>query len=404
MNLDTYRRTAAEIAAAAIFEIFPKVELLGGGETSTGFVYHVLFPHPIHKETLDLVEERMRQIIREKRPIKTLEMVPFSASELLKREGHHQRAGELEGEGLVELIQIGSFTDLCEGPHLKNTSELGAFKILSIEPMEEQVVRITGCVYPSKQELKDFLKRFRDYSEINHLKIGQRIGFWLVVEEGIVWTGKGIKAREKLIEFFKRQLWPREIQEISAPLSAARPELYAAIAEKMKKLPLHIGEIGCWPNDSWEPESGLFENSEETRIQKISYFPPGQIEEETISSLQTIDKTLNILGFKCCIRLAYRKRSEKSFQKFQRVLEKLNWKAEIELRDGPAQLEFLIEDGLGRYWSALQMKGEDVIAINISVEKMFALLLEKNVGAPTWMTHEEKTAENAQRKNEMGLH
>src|SRR3990167_776706 len=148
MDLEVLKRTAAEIAAAAVYELYPDVELLGGEATAIGFFYDFVFPHPIH---LHIIEEKMKQIVREKRVIRTLVMVPFSASELLKSQGHYAQAEKLSGEELVEVIQIDSFHGLSKGPHLNNTVELTAFKI-KVESLPEKRMRIIGWCHRSKDE------------------------------------------------------------------------------------------------------------------------------------------------------------------------------------------------------------------------------------------------------------
>jgi len=342
----------------------------------------------------------MRQVVREKRPIKTLEMVPASAYALLKREGHFQRADEIGNDGLVELIQISSFTDLSKGPHLRNTSELGAFKIFSLEFIGGRELKLTGCVYPSKRELKEFLKKLRLYGENNHLKIGLDKRFWFQSREGIVWLKAGLDARKKLIEKLKESLWSNETEEISAPLSMDRLLLYRTLLKRSGKTHIHIGEIVCRSNaesDIEDLEDGLLEAAEEIWVTKISYFQDQQFEEEIISSLQTIDKTLNMLGFKTPFQLLQiRGRSKKKGRALERALEKLGWDAEVGImNEGPMRLEFLVEDGLGLKRTAAYIEEagslRNCFSINVSVEKMFALLLEKYSGVPCWL---EKQATN----------
>lgn len=258
------RRTAAQIAAAAIFELYPDIELLGGGDTSTGFFYDFYFPHPVHTH---IIEEKMSQIVREKRAIRTLEMVPLSARELLKSQGHLKRAKEVANEQLVDVIQIGSFHDLSEGPHLKNTAELAAFKI-EAEPTSDKRMRITGWCDRSKKDLKHFLKKFDVYKEPE--LIGEGRGYW---RNGI-WMAGGLEFKEKLIQFLKKSLFQGAL-EISGPLGVDRMALHASL--NLQK----VAEI-------WAPDP------HETHLQ-ISFFSVG--EAEFISSLHLIGKTLTILGF-----------------------------------------------------------------------------------------------------------
>lgn len=261
MDLSVLRRTAAEISALAVYELYPDILLLKGGETATGFYYEFYFPHPIHGE---VIEERMRYIIKERRPIRTLEMVPFSASELLKSQKVFTRFEELEDEELVELIQIGNFYDLSPGPHLKNTAEVAAFKI-KVEPLPEKGMRITGWCHQSKDELKKFLKQLDCYED--PVLIGERMGLW----KGDIWLPPGIRMRQKLIDFLKAR-WFVGALEVSGPPGVDRMELHRSLKEPK------VAEV-------W---------GQETHMQ-ISFF--SKLEEEFISSLQSIGKTLTILGF-----------------------------------------------------------------------------------------------------------
>lgn len=359
MNLSALRRTAAEIAAAAVYEMFPDVELLGGGETPTGFSYSLRFPHPINPDTLSLIEERMRQIVREKRPIRTLEMVPFSASELLKRDGHRFRAEELEGlEGLVDVIQIGSFHDLSEGPHLKNTAEAAAFKLLSIDSPSPGEILLTGSAHFSKEQLKEFLKKIAAYKDPE--KIGEERGLWLRLDEGVVWLEKGLELKKKLSDFWQKKLFSNALP-ISGP-----EKIENSVARRLKRLPLQIFNAGREP------------------LQINSYFPGDQIESAIISSLQLVDEILKILGFS--YRLYWAKRKKGS--KVARALEKLKWEAETETQErhemGALGIQFRIEDEIGRNWTVVQMReikesSLEGFLVAISVEKILSLLIEKKL-------------------------
>ncbi len=322
MDLSSFRRTAAELAAAAVIELYPEVELLGGGETPTGFFYDFLFPHPIHVE---VIEEKMRQIVREKRPIRTLEMVAFSASELLKKEGHLARLEEIE-EGMVELIQIGSFHDLSPGPHLKNTAELAAFKI-EVETLPEKRMRVVGWCHRSKEELKHYLKMIQSYEDPH--EIGERLGLW----KGDVWLPEGLKRRRQLIEILRKE-WFAGACEISGPLEQDRLELHRSMGKPK------VAEI-------WSPTPG------KTLIQ-VSFFEKS--EEEVISSLHSIAKTLTILGF-----------DHSTLSKGR-------------------ESGYTVEDGLGQSQSIVQVKrisrkGSSRVDVYFTaeVEKLMSLLLEKNL-------------------------
>ncbi len=387
MNLSALRRTAAEILAAAVFETFPQIELLGGGEDSVGFFYDFYFPHPTHPELLVSIEEKMRQIIREMRPVKTLEMVPFSAKELLKKEGHLHRLEDWEEwEGLVELIQIHSFTDLCPGPHLKNTAEAGAFKLLTIESLGDGQIRIEGVAHFSKKDLKELLKKLHTYAERKHQKIGEERGLWALLDEALIWRKKGLVVKEQLIQFLKERLFAGS-EEVSCPPEMEIAAGHLALARTLGRWPVQVAEVGRGEGGSGE--CGLLDSSEETQIQIHFYSNSKQIEKGEISLLQSIRETFTILGFDYRLRLSGRKRTEKGLQRLSRALEILGWEAEIELQESEySRVEFLVEDGLGREWPVGQIgsvfEREPLLegcSIIISVEKILALLLEMNLKA-----------------------
>lgn len=316
------RRTAAEIAALAVYEIYPNVELWGGGETDTGFFYDFYFSHPIH---VHLIEEKMRLIVKEKRPIRTLEMVAVSARGLLISHGHAVRADELE-EGLVELIQIGTFHDLCPGPHLKNTAELAAFKI-SVEQLPDGGTRISGSCHSSKEGLKQYLKKLAEYTAPQQL--GEQMGLW----KGSVWLPQGLKMRQYLIDYLKKE-WFIDALEVSGPFDADRMDLHRSMGKSK------VAEI-------WTP------GAHETQIQ-VSFF--NKPEREVISSLQSIGKTLTILGF-----------NHSAVSMGQ-------------------ECDFVVDDGLDRSQSILKIKriprkgsSEVDFYITVIVEKLMYLLLEKNL-------------------------
>jgi hypothetical protein len=303
----------------AVCELYPNVELWGGCETSTGFFYEFRCPHSVHAH---LIEEKMRQIVKTRQPIRTLEMVAFSAKELLKSQGHVARAAEVE-EGLVEVIQIGSFHDLSPGPHLQNTAELVAFKI-SLEPLADYGMRLVGWCHGSKLELKKFLKRLNQYTE--PAVLGEKMGLW----KGSIWLPTGLEMRRHLICFLKEE-WFKNGFEISVPPDEDRVQAHRLMGKPK------VCEI-------WQ--SGF----QETHLQ-LSFFDLA--EGELTSCLHSIAKTLTILGFDHSIQ--------------------------------PVGLggDYVVEDGIGRRHSVFRVnriskKGSDFY-ITVEIEKMMALLLEKNL-------------------------
>lgn len=368
------RRTAAEIAALALIEGYPDVELLGGGDSTWGFYYILRFPHEIHPEFHFQLEERMRQVVREKRAISDLEMVPFSASELFKSLGHKKKAKEiLEYDGLVQVVRIGSFIDQAFGDHLSNTSELPAFKVFPVERISETEIKITGLACESKEGLKNFLKLWVSYERERHEIRGDIEGLWERGNGGWVWLSKGLALRDKIVSFFKAGLSPQGA-EIKIVGNCNRRATYKKLLDQ-GKIPCLV-EVVAKESDPQE-EFGLLESPLSENLEIVTQ------QENLISSLQLIGKTLNMLGFGYSIRIAGSGRGEKGFKILFGALEELGWEGEVSLGDDPeAQINFLVADGLERKWSAATVvvdRINRILLLQIPVERNLALLLEQRL-------------------------
>ena len=105
-------QTAAALTAAAIFEVFPGSKLLGGGETRIGFFYQFIPSYSLPPEGLDLLQEKMRQIIRENRPIRGAETLVMTAEAMFLREKHTVAVGtlrEMDPKDSVSMVHLGDF-------------------------------------------------------------------------------------------------------------------------------------------------------------------------------------------------------------------------------------------------------------------------------------------------------
>ncbi|MBI5272898.1 MAG: hypothetical protein HY861_02825 [Chlamydiia bacterium] len=381
MNLSSLNRTAAEVAAAALCEIFPGIELLGGSRTSIGFSYDFLASHPLPAEAEVLIEERMRQIVREKREIRVLEMVPVSARGLLEKAGRLARLEECVEGGLVQIIQMGSFYDLSAGLHLENSSQLGAFKLWPIQSLEDGRLRLMGCAFFDKTELKNFLKNYRDYPNKSHLTIGEKKALWKCWDGHVVWLEAGLKWQREIVAILRETLFQGAI-EMSLFINEDRATLHADLAPLLGKFPLALAEIFSEPLGEWDPEVGLFSGVGGTQVYMSVFFTsPEEGHAKMISSLQTLRKTLSILRFEHQLRLSGPRRSDKGLRALSKAVEVLEGSVEVMLdEEREPQVECLVEDNLGRQWAAFSMGvASKKFWITASVERLMALLLERQL-------------------------
>jgi len=380
-----YSRTAAALAAVAITEAFPGSEFIEGGETSRGFYCQFVAPFLLPPVALDLLEERMRQIVRENRPIRDVEMVSQCAKELFKKSGQKAAVAAMNECGpkdLVPLVQIGEFYEIMAGPFCPSIRDVGAFKVVHLNFLGEKEYRIEGCAFATKAELKEYVRKLSKYEYGNHLIVGQRLGLW-EQSDGLLWKGRGLAAKRGLVSFFRKSLVGEEL---------ATNNLNCLKKYAMKRVAPGV-PFFAWifiekSTDS-EGEEGLFNEGCQSLVEQKIYCCQGEMQSLLISLLQTIDKTLIILGFHTSFRLAGRKKGEKTLKILEAAFGK---ELSIELDGLPgARAQWIVLDGLGREQIAAEIEliEETTVQVKVGIEKILALLLEQTDGnLPNWLISE----------------
>ena len=135
-GLATLRHTASHVMAQAIKRLYPEAKLAIGPSIADGFYYDIDFASPIAAEDLEKIEAEMKKIVKEALPIERFTLPRNEAIALMKEKEEPYKVELIEdlpeGEE-ISFYRQGDFTDLCAGPHLMNTKEVGkAYKLTSI--------------------------------------------------------------------------------------------------------------------------------------------------------------------------------------------------------------------------------------------------------------------------------
>ncbi len=266
---------------------------------------------------------------------------------------------EVEGN-LVEVIEIGSFHQLSEGPHLRSTRELAAFKLLSLEPLSDQGIQIRGAASFSKEELKKFLKLLAAFEEENYRQIGRKKGFWKSWDEGLVWSEKGLEARLQVQNLF--------FQEVPFVEFSGDPDRLLALFRRDFRQ-VKRGEAQDLHSSSYA-------------VQEIIFSPPDEFLKRMTSSLHSIYKMLIMLGFDCWVRTIGKGRDWKGIV----FLDEMR----VERAEGAEPcIEIMVEDPILRPTQIASIKrvkasveGAAVFVCEAFVERILVLLLEKNMRIP----------------------
>jgi len=216
-DLETMRHSASHVMAEAVQHLFPEAKFGVGPAIENGFYYDIDLPRPLTPEDLERIEAEMRKIVQEKQPFHRTTMTREEARAFFEKRGQPYKVeilDELDDES-PSIYQQGDFVDLCRGPHVEDTSEIGAFKLLSVagaywrgDERRPMLQRIYGTTFPTQQELDEYLWRQEEARKRDHRRLGQELDLFSVSEEIgpglILWHPKGGRVRMAIEDFWRR--------------------------------------------------------------------------------------------------------------------------------------------------------------------------------------------------------
>jgi threonyl-tRNA synthetase len=255
-ELETIRHSCAHILANAILRIWPEAQFAAGPPVENGFYYDVDLPHRISPENFAAIEKEMAAIIAEAQPFQR-EII--SRDEALAMGERGELAGltprpeaskfkldiitRIPAGEEITLYRNGAFTDLCAGPHVADTSKVGAFRLTHVasafyqgDERNPQLQRIYGTAFPSIEEMENWFAMLEEAKKRDHRKIGKEQGLFHIddaVGQGLIlWTPKGAIIRQELQNFISGELAKQGYSQVFTP---------------------HIGKIGLYKTSGHFP-------------------------------------------------------------------------------------------------------------------------------------------------------
>lgn len=216
-DLEKMRHTLSHVLAAAVIELYPKAKFGIGPAIDNGFYYDIDFGKTKISDTdLAKIEKKMREIIArklkmEKRVVSKTEALDWARDN--KQDYKIELIEELPEKSEISFYDLGDiFSDLCKGPHLKNTSEIGAFKLVRIagaywrgDEKREMLTRIYGVAFATEDELSEYLKRQEEAKARDHRKLGKELDLFCfsdLVGAGLpLFTPRGTELRELMANY-----------------------------------------------------------------------------------------------------------------------------------------------------------------------------------------------------------
>ena len=215
----TFWHSSAHLLAEALEALYPGIRLGIGPAIEQGFYYDIDFgDHAFSSDDFPKVEKKMLELASQSSAFQRREVPKAEAVAYFEGKGDPYKLELLEGleDGRITFYTQGAFTDLCRGPHLRDTSAIKAVKLLNTagaywrgNEKNKQLTRIYGITFPQAKELEQHLHMLEEARKRDHRKLGKELELFAFSEKvgmGLpLWLPKGAMVREILEQFLRRQ-------------------------------------------------------------------------------------------------------------------------------------------------------------------------------------------------------
>src|SRR5947208_1912377 len=248
-DLERLRHSASHVLATAILKIWPGAQFAAGPPVENGFYYDVDLPHRISPDHFEKIEAEMKNEIKANHPFERME-VSRNEALALGKQGRLAALGErgepskfkldiienIPSDEKISLYRNGEFIDLCAGPHVMRTGNIGAFKLTTVasayykgDEKNPQLQRVYGTAFKTKKELDDYFTMLEEAKKRDHRKLGKELEIYVIDEDvgpGLpLWLPRGAAIIEELEKLAKETEFAAGYQRVRTT-NMARESLY----------------------------------------------------------------------------------------------------------------------------------------------------------------------------------
>lgn len=411
-GLAALRHSASHVMAQAIKRLYPMTKLAIGPSIADGFYYDVDPETTFTAEDMEKIEGEMKKIIKEALPIKRFTLPREEAIAFMQKREEPYKVELIEdlpeGEE-ISFYEQGEFVDLCAGPHLMNTKDLGkAYKLMNLagaywrgSEKNKMLTRFYGTAFGKKAELEAYITMMEEAKKRDHRKLGKELGLFMMHEAGPgfpFFLPKGMELKNTLLEYWREIHKKAGYVEIATPIIlnrklwetsghwdhyknnmyttvideedyAVKPMncpggilVYASEPRSYRDLPLRIGELGLVHRHEKSGQlHGLMRVRCFTQDDAHIFMTPDQIKDEIKKVANLIDNVYSLFGFKYHVELSTRPEdsmgSEEDWEMatdgLRSALDELGLPYVVNEGDGAfygPKIDFHLEDSIGRTW------------------------------------------------------
>jgi threonyl-tRNA synthetase len=447
-GLEVIRHSTAHLLAYAVKELFPEAQVTIGPVVENGFYYDFSYKRPFTPADLQAIEQRMAELARKDEPVLRRVLPRDEAIAHFKAQGEHYKAeliGSIPAGEEVSLYREGGFEDLCRGPHVPSTGRLRHFKLMKVagaywrgDQANEQLQRIYGTAWASKDELQGYLRMLEEAEKRDHRKLGRELDLFHLDEHSpgtVFWHPKGWTVWQMVEQYMRRVYQDNGYQEVKGPqiLDRAlwektghwdkyRDSMFTTESEKRdyalkpmncpghilifkqgiksyRDLPLRYGEFGqCHRNEPTGGLHGIMRVRGFTQDDGHIFCAEDMILAECVAYTELLRRVYADFGFahiiyKVATRPTARIGSEESWDKAEHALmESLRASGcdfEIAPGDGAfygPKIEYTLKDAIGRQWQCGTMQVDfsmaarlDAVYVAETGERLHPVMLHRAI-------------------------
>jgi len=229
--LETLRHSAAHVMAAAVKQLFPDAKFDIGPSTEDGFYYDFDMEHRLVPDDLKNIEKVMKKLRGKKLTFEKTEMTRETAEKMLKADKQDyklQRLADIPEGDTITFYQCGDFVDLCRGPHVETSAQIGAVKLTSIagsyfkgDEKNTMLQRIYGTTFATKEELSAHFQLLEEAKKRDHRKLGKELDLFSFsdsVGPGLVlWHPKGAFIRQTFEDYWRVEHYKNGYEQLYTP-------------------------------------------------------------------------------------------------------------------------------------------------------------------------------------------
>ena len=403
--------TSSHVLAQAVKRLYPDTKCAIGPAIAQGFYYDFEFSFPFTEEHLQAVEEEMRRIVREALPLSVREVSKEEALAYMreqKEDYKQEMIAELPDGETITFYKQGEYEEFCSGPHITNTGNIKAFKLLSLagaywrgDEHNRMLTRIYGISFPKASMLDEYLYMVEEAKRRDHRKLGKELGLFFFSDKGPgfpFFLPKGMILKNVLIDYWRRIHEREGYQEISTPMIlerslwetsghwdhyrenmytttiddvdfAVKPMncpggmlVYKMEPHSYRELPIRLGELGTVHRHEKSGQlHGLMRARCFTQDDAHIFMTKEQMLSEIQGVVRLIDEVYTGFGFQYHVELSTRPEDsmgtdeewEMATDALRKAIENMGMDYVINEGDGAfygPKLDFHLTDSIGRTW------------------------------------------------------